>query len=307
MGGYNILAWREQGARCDSVAARTMLSISSRSVRLSSGRRCHGSRGPLRWCAGRMAMGGLPIFLIAQKGAGDERGTGTGRDTQGRIRPDVGRQAQRWDVSGPHFAGWEIYHLKGSPADPNRLYASQSSGWFGQVIQRSNDGGKTLGAGGQQVRVRRRPRHAPVVRRHAAPVGVRARLASRTVADRPGHGLRRRRGRRLVPLDRRRADLAGAARPARTQLGVLLAARRGRHVPAHDPARSEPSRADLHRHLGGGCVPHRRRRHDVAADQSRASNPSRSPTRRPRSATASTASRCTGRGRTCCSCRSTGT
>ena len=50
---------------------------------------------------------------------------------------------ERWDVSGPHFAGWEIYHLKGSPVDPNRLYASQSSGWFGQMIQRSNDGGKT--------------------------------------------------------------------------------------------------------------------------------------------------------------------
>jgi photosystem II stability/assembly factor-like uncharacterized protein len=49
----------------------------------------------------------------------------------------------RWDVSGPHFAGWEIYHLKGSAVDPNRLYASQSSGWFGQVIQRSDDGGKT--------------------------------------------------------------------------------------------------------------------------------------------------------------------
>jgi photosystem II stability/assembly factor-like uncharacterized protein len=48
-----------------------------------------------------------------------------------------------WDVSGPHFGGWEIYHLKASPADPNRLYASQSSGWFGQQIQRSNDGGKT--------------------------------------------------------------------------------------------------------------------------------------------------------------------
>jgi photosystem II stability/assembly factor-like uncharacterized protein len=48
-----------------------------------------------------------------------------------------------WDVSGPHFAGWEIYHLKGSLADPNRIYASQSSGWFGQVMQRSNDGGKT--------------------------------------------------------------------------------------------------------------------------------------------------------------------
>ena len=50
---------------------------------------------------------------------------------------------ERWDISGPHFGGWEIYHLKGSPVDPSRLYASQSSGWFGQVIQRSNDGGKT--------------------------------------------------------------------------------------------------------------------------------------------------------------------
>ncbi|MBI3837362.1 MAG: exo-alpha-sialidase [Planctomycetia bacterium] len=50
---------------------------------------------------------------------------------------------QRWEISGPHFAGWEIYHVKGSPVDANRLYASQSSGWFGQLIQRSNDGGKT--------------------------------------------------------------------------------------------------------------------------------------------------------------------
>jgi photosystem II stability/assembly factor-like uncharacterized protein len=52
-------------------------------------------------------------------------------------------QRRQWDVSGPHFAGWEIYHLKGSPADPSRLYASQSGGWFGQQIQRSNDGGET--------------------------------------------------------------------------------------------------------------------------------------------------------------------
>src|SRR3990172_6284696 len=50
---------------------------------------------------------------------------------------------ERWEVSGLHFAGWEIYHLKGSPVDPNRLYASQTSGWFGQIIQRSDDGGKT--------------------------------------------------------------------------------------------------------------------------------------------------------------------
>jgi hypothetical protein len=50
---------------------------------------------------------------------------------------------QDWDVSGPHFPGWEVYHVKGSPADPDRLYASQSGGWFGQVMQRSDDGGKS--------------------------------------------------------------------------------------------------------------------------------------------------------------------
>ena len=50
---------------------------------------------------------------------------------------------KNWSVSGPHFGGWEIYHMKGSPADPDRLYASQTSGWFGQLIQRSNDGGAT--------------------------------------------------------------------------------------------------------------------------------------------------------------------
>jgi photosystem II stability/assembly factor-like uncharacterized protein len=50
---------------------------------------------------------------------------------------------KQWDVCGPHFGGWELYHVKGSPADPNRLYASQSSSWFGQIIQRSDDGGKT--------------------------------------------------------------------------------------------------------------------------------------------------------------------
>ena len=53
-----------------------------------------------------------------------------------------GKRSQ-WEVNGPHFAGWEIYHAKGSPAQPDRLYASQTSGWFGQMIQRSEDGGKT--------------------------------------------------------------------------------------------------------------------------------------------------------------------
>lgn len=50
---------------------------------------------------------------------------------------------ERWQVGGPHFAGWEIYHIKGSPVDPNWIYAAQSNGWFGQILQRSDDGGTT--------------------------------------------------------------------------------------------------------------------------------------------------------------------
>ncbi len=57
------------------------------------------------------------------------------------LTSDGGRK--QWTIDGPFFGGWEIYHLKGSRADPNRIYASQSSGWFGQLIQRSNDGGKS--------------------------------------------------------------------------------------------------------------------------------------------------------------------
>ncbi len=57
---------------------------------------------------------------------------------------------EQWDISGPLFGGWEIYHFTGSPADPDRLYASQSSGWFGQVIQRSDDGGATWAPAGNE-------------------------------------------------------------------------------------------------------------------------------------------------------------
>jgi len=55
------------------------------------------------------------------------------------LTSDVKRE--KWDVAGPHFAGFEMYHLKGSPVEPNRIYASQCSGWFGQLIQRSDDAG----------------------------------------------------------------------------------------------------------------------------------------------------------------------
>jgi photosystem II stability/assembly factor-like uncharacterized protein len=64
---------------------------------------------------------------------------------------------RNWTVSGPHFAGWEIYHLKGSVADPNRIYASQSSGWFGQIIQRSDDGGQTWNTPGSSPEALQEP------------------------------------------------------------------------------------------------------------------------------------------------------
>src|SRR5690242_9665925 len=61
-------------------------------------------------------------------------------------------QRKRWDISGPYFGGWEIYHMKGSPVDPNRIWASQSSSWFGQVIQISKDGGKNWETGGNEFK-----------------------------------------------------------------------------------------------------------------------------------------------------------
>jgi photosystem II stability/assembly factor-like uncharacterized protein len=73
-------------------------------------------------------MSGVRILVGTRKGA--------------FVLTSDGRRAE-WNVSGPHFGGWEIYHLKGSPLNPDRLYASQSSGWFGQILQRSDDGGRT--------------------------------------------------------------------------------------------------------------------------------------------------------------------
>jgi photosystem II stability/assembly factor-like uncharacterized protein len=73
-------------------------------------------------------MSGVRVLVGTRKGA--------------FILTSDGKRAD-WKIDGPHFGGWEMYHVKGSPADPNRIYASQTSGWFGQVMQRSNDGGKT--------------------------------------------------------------------------------------------------------------------------------------------------------------------
>ena len=81
--------------------------------------------------------------LAAQKGTGMSGVRVLVGTRKGAFILTSDAQRKNWDVSGPHFAGWEIYHVKGSPVNPNRLYASQSSGWFGQLIQRSDDGGAT--------------------------------------------------------------------------------------------------------------------------------------------------------------------
>ena len=107
--------------------------------------------------------------------------------------------------------------------------------------------------------------------------------------------------------DRRRRILARTRRPARSRQRRALAARRRRHGPAHDPARPDQSQPHLHRHLRRRCVPHRRRRQDLEADQP-GLHRNTSPIPTPKSATASTASRIASvASRTCSSCRSTGT
>jgi hypothetical protein len=80
-------------------------------------------------------MSGVRVLVGTRKGAFILRSDGKRKD---------------WDVSGPFFGGWEMYHVKGSPADPDRLYASQSTGWFGQLVQRSDDGGQSWEPVGNQ-------------------------------------------------------------------------------------------------------------------------------------------------------------
>ena len=77
------------------------------------------------------------------------------------LTADGGRKD--WKVDGPHFAGWEIYHAKASPVEPDRLYVSQSSGWFGQVMQRSDDGGASWKAVGNKLLYDGVAGNAPVV------------------------------------------------------------------------------------------------------------------------------------------------
>ena len=158
---------------------------------------------------------------------------------------------KQWDVSGPHFAGWEIYHIKGSPADPDRLYASQSSGWFGQLIQRSNDGGKTWEPVDNKLRTT------------ASPALTSGTTARRTPGSSSACGTWSRRspirtrstpGSKTPPYSARRmAGRAGRNSPACAATPPGLA---GTRVPGGcagtDPHGSGRPRPDLHRHLGRG-------------------------------------------------------
>ncbi len=156
---------------------------------------------------------------------------------------------QNWKVSGPHFAGWEMYHLKGSPVDPNRIYASQSSGWSGQVVQRSDDGGETW-----------------------KPVGNKfvyeGEAGTHQWYDGTPHPWEFKRVWHLEPSltdpDTVYAGVEDAAlfqskdgghvmdrtfRPAQARHRAGLAARRGRHVPAFHHPRSGQRPAHVHRDL----------------------------------------------------------
>ena len=150
--------------------------------------------------------------------------------------------------------------------------------------------------------------HPPVVRRHAAPVGVRPRLAPRAVA-RPTPTP-------STPASRtRRCSRAPtAARPGPSCPGCATHGSGPQWQPGagglclHTILLAPHRRAaDVHRDLGGRRVPHRRRRRRAGRRSTRACCPAGSPTPTPRSATACTTSRCTRRGPRRCSCRSTGT
>ena len=73
-------------------------------------------------------MSGVRVLVGTRKGVFVLTADGTRRD---------------WEVTGPLFGGWGAYHVTGSPADPDRIWAALSLGWFGQQVQRSDDGGRT--------------------------------------------------------------------------------------------------------------------------------------------------------------------
>ena len=270
----------------------------------------HSGTGPaLHHKSAACGHGSVDLRQCQVIGSSDGWRTSSGRHPQGRVRPDLGRAARRRGTSTARTsAGWEIYHVKGSPVDPDRLYASQSSGWFGQVIQRSDDGGATWEPVGNDFT------YAGVPGTHQWYDGTPHPWEFARVwhlepsPDRPGHRLRRRRGRGAVPAPPTAAAAGRSCRGLREHGsgpqwqpgagGMCL------HTIILDPRGRRP---DVRGDLGGRRVPHRRRRRDAGSRSTRACCPTASRPRTPRSGTACTTSRCTRPGPTRCSCRSTGT
>ncbi len=92
-----------------------------------------------------------PVYQRERHGGGVRgQNSGPGRDKKGAFIITSDGARRDWKIEGPHFGGWEVLHVRGSPADPDRLYASQSTDWHGQVMQRSDDGGKSWEAVGNE-------------------------------------------------------------------------------------------------------------------------------------------------------------
>ena len=146
---------------------------------------------------------------------------------------------EKWEVSGPHFAGWEIYHMKGSPVDPNRLYVSQSSGWSGQVMQRSDDGGKTWAAVGNKFAYDGVPGTHQWYDGTPHPWEFKRVWHLEPSLTDVGYGVCGDGGCGAVPVDGWRTELGGAFGVAQAWVGTALAAGSGRDVSAYDFAGSE--------------------------------------------------------------------
>ncbi len=166
---------------------------------------------------------------------------------------------KQWEVSGPFFAGWEIYHMKGSPVDPDRIYASQTSGWFGQVLQRSDDGGKTWSTPGGETMPTPGAMPPPASNRfvYDSSAETGKPLTTHQWYDGTQHPWEFKRVWHLEPslTDPQTVyagvedaaifrstdggkNLARTSRLARTRHGPCMAARRRRHVSAHHHSRS---------------------------------------------------------------------
>ena len=166
--------------------------------------------------------------------------------------------ASSWDVSGPHFGGWEIYHLKGSSVDPNRHLRVAVERLDGQIIQRSNDGGKTWEAVGNKFVYDGVPGthqwydgtpHPWEFKRvwHLEP--------SLTDPDTVYAGVE---DAALFRTTDGGQTLERVAGPSRPRVGRALAAGRGRTVPAHHSDRPLERQSHLRRDLRRRRVSHRR-------------------------------------------------